>query len=414
VNGNEREDTMHRRLIFSFILGVIAFAALQAQEIQPVANSDSISNCSSYLFWVDGGKYPLLGNSHTGDFLPKYNMRLGIGKPFHFLQLFGFAEWTHYKFDPLDVLLPSGARRNDIALYGAVSAFQVFFFGLGAYYTHQDNITEPNWSWSAVTERGVRSYVHIYYLIGLGYQIGISNSISLPIGLYTWNYDYPRQEHWGGTTLGEKFSLRLGMIYTPFTSNAREMQPPDTANSLSNRSAYQIWVDGGVNPFGGNTYSGEFDPIRNVRLGIGRQFSIFQLFGFIELTNYQFHQADALLPPFEKSNKRQDIAFYGMGSLFRIISLGIGVHYTHEDKIILYDRPYRIISQSDARSYYGLYYLIGLGYPIKIFDGFSVPVGLYYHRARNDRVSFIYKSPQERTYFALQLGIIYTFEGNTP
>jgi hypothetical protein len=202
------------RLIFiTIMLGMLSFVNTQAQEIQPVANSDSISSCSSYLFWVDGGKYPFSRDSHTGDFLPRYNLRLGVGKSVDFLQLSSFAEWTYYKLDPLDVLLPSGARRNDITLYGAVSAFQVFFFGLGAYYTHQDNITEPNWSWSAVTERGVRSYVHIYYLIGLGYQIGISNSISLPIGLYYRNDDFPRQEHWAYSTWNEKLSLRLGIVY---------------------------------------------------------------------------------------------------------------------------------------------------------------------------------------------------------
>jgi hypothetical protein len=219
VNGNEREDTMHRRLIFSFILGVIAFAALQAQEIQPVANSDSISNCSSYLFWVDGGKYPFSRDSHTGDFLPRYNLRLGVGKSVDFLQLSSFAEWTYYKLDPQDIYAPfynlsgSQSKRYDIALYGTVSIFQIFSLGLGGYYTHQDNLIERNWSGTAVIESGIRSYVHIYYLIGLGYQIGISNSISLPIGLYYRNDDFPRQEHWAYSTWNEKLSLRLGIVY---------------------------------------------------------------------------------------------------------------------------------------------------------------------------------------------------------
>ncbi len=248
LNGFEIGGRHAEKTFFFFYSRVIALATLRAQEIQSVTNSDSISSCSSYLFWIDGGKYPFLRNSHTGDFLPKYNLRLGIGKPVYFLQLYGFAEWTHYKFDPLDVLLPneyasSSAARNDIALYGMISAFKIFSLGLGAYYTHQDNTIGHDYSGTMILETGVRSYVHIYYLIGLGSQIEISNSISFPIGLYFWNYDYPRQEHWGETTLGEKFSVRLGVIYTPFAPNAQEIQPTANTNSFFQHSRNAIYAE---------------------------------------------------------------------------------------------------------------------------------------------------------------------------
>ncbi|MDE3059329.1 MAG: hypothetical protein KGJ59_15375, partial [Bacteroidota bacterium] len=152
-------------------------------------------------------------------------------------------------------------------------------------------------------------------------------------------------------------------------------------------------------------------PILNLRLGIGKEFNrigkvsnIFQFYGFFEFTNYQFDQADNLYPPFEKSDKRYDVAFYGMVFAFPFLSLGIGAHYTHEDNLIIYDFD-KIISQSGPRSYFGLYYQIGVGYQIKIFDGFSLPVGLYYRRAGSKR--FFYPGANARTYFALQLGIIY-------
>ncbi|MDE3058256.1 MAG: hypothetical protein KGJ59_09905 [Bacteroidota bacterium] len=397
---------MYRRFIFSLILGVIALAALQAQEIQPAANSDSISSCSSYLFWVDGGKYPLLGNSHTGDFLPKYNLRLGIGKPFRFLQFFGFTELTYYKFDPLD-LSSSHARRYDIALYGTVSIFQIFSLGLGAYYTHQDNITEPDWSWSAVTERGVRSYVHIYYLIGMGYQIGLSNSISLPIGLYYRNDDFPRQDHWGESTWNEKLSLRLGIIYTPFTSNAREIQLPDTAHSLSNRSSYQIWVDGGNYPLLLTSHTGDYLPTFNARLGFGKSFRDIQLLAFAEWTSYKFDPSDALSPPFESGGKGYDVALYGATSIYRIFSFGLGGYYTHQDNVLEKDWSGNILFEKGVRSYVRLYYMIGVGYQIGILNSISLPIGLYYRnhdypsQEREGDVNTLHEK------ISLRLGIIY-------
>ncbi|MDE3058257.1 MAG: hypothetical protein KGJ59_09910, partial [Bacteroidota bacterium] len=54
---------------------------------------------------------------------------------------------------------------------------------------------------------------------------------------------------------------------------AQEIQTTATADSLSNSGLYQLWLDAGFNPFGGNTYSGEFDPILNLRLGIGKEFN---------------------------------------------------------------------------------------------------------------------------------------------
>lgn len=184
----------------------------------------------------------------------------------------------------------------------------------------------------------------------------------------------------------------------------QEIQGQQISDSSSQCNSYLLWIDGGFRPIEGNTYSGEFDPIYNVRMGIGKQYKTYQFYGFLELTHYKFYQADALFGPFETSDKRRDIALYGVGRFYRFVSLGFGLHYTREDNIILYDRPYRIISQSGVHNYLGFYYLVGLGYPLRISKSISLPVGLYFRSTRNNRV---HRTDYERTYIALQIGVLY-------
>ena len=46
--------------------------------------------------------------------------------------------------------------------------------------------------------------------------------------------------------------------------------------------------------------------------------------------------------------------------------------------------------ESGPRTYLGFYYLIGLGYPIRIFDGISLPIGLYYRTTREYNYKGLY------------------------
>lgn len=178
----------------------------------------------------------------------------------------------------------------------------------------------------------------------------------------------------------------------------------NVVDSLSSCHSYQLWFDGGVNALPGA--DGEFYALYNLRLGIGKQYNIYQISGFLELTQYKFQEPDLLFPPFESAKKRSDIACYGMATIYKVFSLGIGFHYTREGNIVLYDRPYRIISQTGDHSYIGVYYLLGLGYPIRIFHSISLPVGIYYRGARNNRY---YRSDKQRTYVALQIGFLYNY-----
>ncbi|MEW5799408.1 MAG: hypothetical protein AB1728_10435 [Bacteroidota bacterium] len=191
--------------------------------------------------------------------------------------------------------------------------------------------------------------------------------------------------------------------------NGQEIDTSAAQNSFSNFTPYQLFIDGGIDYFV-ETESGDFEPTYNLRLGVGKQFHYFPLYCFMEFTQYDYKVHTPLSPPSESSDQRYDIALYGMTTIVRIISLGIGIHYTHEDNVVLYDwSTSRVISQSGNRSYFGLYYLVGVGYPIRISDTISLPIGLDYHRAENTR-NGRYVLDTEKTYVALHAGITLSFE----
>jgi hypothetical protein len=191
--------------------------------------------------------------------------------------------------------------------------------------------------------------------------------------------------------------------------HSQEIQTSATVDSLSNRGIYQLWLDAGVYPQFPD--DGRFVPINNIRIGAGKQFSFYGIYGFLELTKYTFED-DYGQSANVSSNKRSDIAFYGVGSLLQIFYVGIGAHYTHQDNIIvqwinLHENNATV--ESGPRSYFGFYYLIGLGYPIKIFDGISLPIGLYYRRAREYNYDYTPMFDYNNRSLGLQIGIIYNY-----
>jgi hypothetical protein len=203
---------MKLRAVLFLFLGIIALKNSNAQEIKTSNSNDSLSDPNSYQVWLDAGVYPFGGPFHNGDFYPTSNIRLGVGKSFHMYQLYCFIEFTSHKYDTPDALVPpylSSGKRNDIAVYAMGTISRFLYLGCGVYYTHQDNIIGHDQFGNIISESGDISHLRLYYVIGLGNQIAVSNSISLSIGLY-----YRNQEYSEFTSSIHIISLRLGIIYT--------------------------------------------------------------------------------------------------------------------------------------------------------------------------------------------------------
>ncbi len=192
----------------------------------------------------------------------------------------------------------------------------------------------------------------------------------------------------------------VGILYS------QEVQTTTTVDSLSGHGLYRLWFDGGVYPLFSD-YTGAFEPAYNFRLGIGKQLSIFHVYGFLELTNYSFESNDAMSLRVS-SDKRHDIALYGVGSFLQILYVGMGAHYTHQDNIVIqYLHGYNnnATTGTGPHTYFGFYYIIGLGYPINISNAVSLPIGLYYRRTRDYDFAYFYN--YNKSSLALQIGIIY-------
>lgn len=209
---------MLKIIMFFIIFSVATLNRSISQETTTLSNKDTLSNQSACHIWLDTGIYGVLG-SHSGDFEPIYNLRLGIGKSYTIFQLYGFLELTYYKFDPPDALssITTSDKRYDIAVYAVGSIFQILYLGCGAYYAHQDNIITRYRDSDIISESGIRSFFDFYSLFGLSYPIKISSSISLPIGLYynrVQDYRYSGYDHRiYSKYFSNTISLRLGIIY---------------------------------------------------------------------------------------------------------------------------------------------------------------------------------------------------------
>lgn len=200
---------MKRKLLY--LLTALTFRCAIAQEAIATTSTNSVSSDRFYQLWFDVGFYPSLGGHYSGDFLPTFAIRLGLGRTFRIIQLCGFLEFTDHKFDPhggIGSYTFSNGTRYDIAAYAAGTILGVFFLGGGIYYTHQDDvITREYYSYPSPTEEhsGVRSHLALYYLVGLQLQVELSREVSIPIGLYYRDQDYRKNIF--------PFSLRIGIIY---------------------------------------------------------------------------------------------------------------------------------------------------------------------------------------------------------
>ncbi|MGD0590890.1 MAG: hypothetical protein ABSA44_08840 [Bacteroidota bacterium] len=201
------------------------------------------------------------------------------------------------------------------------------------------------------------------------------------------------------------YSFILGMIAVGIM-HSQENQKTATVDSNLCHGSYQLWFDGGIFPRF-DEYTGAFEPVYNFRLGVGKQFSIFHIYGFLELTNYLFESNDAMSLRVS-SDKRYDIALYELGSIWQILYVGMGAHYTRQDNIViqyLHGISNNATAGTGPHTYFGFYYIIGLGYPINISNTVSLPIGLYYRRTRDYDFAYFYN--YDKTSLALQIGIIY-------
>jgi hypothetical protein len=97
-------------------------------------------------------------------------------------------------------LSPPSPRRSDIALYAGLSLFRVVFVGAGSYYTKSDAAVflSPGGS-SPYPDSGLSEF-RFFYIVGLTYDIRITDALFLPVGLYYRN-SYSTNNTFGSVSL---------------------------------------------------------------------------------------------------------------------------------------------------------------------------------------------------------------------
>jgi hypothetical protein len=181
--------------------------------------------------------------------------------------------------------------------------------------------------------------------------------------------------------IGSVLALTALVTYETY---AQEWISVANNDSLHYRASYALWCDGGFYIFGSHTHSGGFGPTSTIRLGLGRHFPNYQLYGFVEVTDYTFDPPDAP-SSYASSGKRRDFAIYASGIAFGFVFAGAGVYYTHQDNIITRYRDAQgtIAHETGRKSHLAFYYLFGLQYQAKLSSHISIPIGLYYRDQEN-------------------------------
>jgi len=202
---------MKTKIMFFSLVAFCASISSNAQENKLVVAEDSSSDCGSYLVWANAG-LPILFGTHTGDFIPNQNIRAGFGYGFQYYQVYGVIDWTSYKFDVPDALMPpflSSGHRNDVTVYALGSLMHTVYGGIGMYYSHQDNVIGHDRSGNIIYQSGEKTHYGLFYCFGIGYRIRITDAVSLPYGFYYYNEDHQEYFYSSGHVV-----LYLGVQWT--------------------------------------------------------------------------------------------------------------------------------------------------------------------------------------------------------
>ena len=153
---------------------------------------DSLADTSAWVMFGDAGLFPAANRVGVG-WYPSYTVRAAIGRRSSILSAYVFLDYYDFNLSEpggLHSYIENSAKRQDIAVYPALSLFRFFFLGAGFFYTHSDHVTitsifgkDP---WVGGDVKGFR----LFCTIGLTWDIQLTENITLPFGLYYRNPGY--------------------------------------------------------------------------------------------------------------------------------------------------------------------------------------------------------------------------------
>jgi hypothetical protein len=142
--------------------------------------------------FADAGLFPAANSVGVG-WYPSYSVRAAIGKRSSILSTYLFIDYYDFRLSQaggMHEYIENGAKRQDIAVYPAISLYRIFFIGAGFLYTHSDHVTITSIfgdsPWTGGDIRGIR----LFCTAGLTWEIQLTEYITLPFGLYYRNPSY--------------------------------------------------------------------------------------------------------------------------------------------------------------------------------------------------------------------------------
>jgi hypothetical protein len=183
------------RKLIGFLLLASAFVhAGLAYGHQASLRSDTLTSA----VFIDAGIYPFTNEDAVG-WQSSYTIRAGVARVgSSALSLYGFIEYYNYSLS--GGYFEKGTKRDDIAIYPAISLLRLFFLGAGVCYSHTNPVTRlsvyggkkyDDYGHFLGDPGGYRGFV--FFIVGLKWEIPLTENISIPIGLYTRNPDYSAQ-----------------------------------------------------------------------------------------------------------------------------------------------------------------------------------------------------------------------------
>jgi hypothetical protein len=174
---------------------MITFARIvmiSASWILIAQHCSSQTDSTTWVCSADIGFFPTAYFLDAG-WYPTCSVRGGIGTGNSTFSAHVFVDYYSFRLSETGGnhwYLERGAQRQDIAVYPAIRLFRFFFVGLGLFATRSDHVTITSFSgqspWGGGDARGIR----LFYIVGLGWDLRVSDNVRLPFGIYYRNTGY--------------------------------------------------------------------------------------------------------------------------------------------------------------------------------------------------------------------------------
>jgi hypothetical protein len=181
-------DSQMRFFVGTFLLLVTTCSGGFSRANQ----SDSLANTPAWVVFADAGLFPTANRTGVG-WYPSYSIRAAIGRRSSILSTYLFLDYNEFSLSEaggLHSYIETSAKRQDIAIYPALSLYRVFFLGAGFLHTHADHVTITSIfgdsPWLGGDVKGFR----LFCTVGLTWDIQLTENITLPFGLYYRNPSY--------------------------------------------------------------------------------------------------------------------------------------------------------------------------------------------------------------------------------